>query len=98
MRINVGKKLAFGFLAILVIMSMAGTIYSRGITQLEERIASIESQWMPKVEAASQIDNHLHELAGLTLRHLNADDAEARGALEKKRADIVAGIEQGIAQ
>jgi len=98
LRINVGKKLAFSFLVILVIMSMAGTIYSRGITQLEERIASIESQWMPKVEAASQIDNHLHELAGLTLLHLNADDTEARAALEKERADIVAGIEQGIAK
>ncbi|NRF96069.1 methyl-accepting chemotaxis protein [Paenibacillus frigoriresistens] len=90
MKITVGKKLAIGFAAILLLVVIVGGISLSSMSSINSKVEEINTSWMPGVESINNLNYLTEHVVTVTLRHVMRIGNQSDN--EKQRNDAINAI------
>ncbi len=84
MRFTIGRKLRFGFFAVLVLMGAIGWVSTVKMTSMGNKAKEIQSNLMPSVKLLGDIKANVINIERLALRFVVESDAKEKESLESK--------------
>jgi methyl-accepting chemotaxis protein len=96
MKLTVGKKLYAGFIAMLLITCLVGSIALYKMSTMNSETKQITETWTPAVETINTISYLKEYVLSTTLSHILSPDKAAMEAAEKERTAVLAKLDQAI--
>ncbi|WP_409343030.1 methyl-accepting chemotaxis protein [Paenibacillus sp. MBLB4367] len=96
MKVTVGKKMYAGFIAILLIMCLVGSVALYKMSGMNRETQEITGSWMPGVETINSISYLKEYVLSATLTHILSPDKAAMDAAEKERTGQLAKLDKTL--